>query len=286
MKSSQTSSKPLSKTASKPGKEIRLNRFLASCSLGSRRKVEELILAGKISINGAVCTDLAIQVNPERDEIRYENKVLQGAEEAIYLILNKPLGYVVSRKDEYDRKTVYDLLPERYVNLPYAGRLDKNSEGLLLFTNDGILIKQLTHPSHKVEKTYRVVIDKKLNRSELQKLRTGVEIEGGLTHSAGVYVKSDTEKSMNLKLVITEGRKRQIRQMIEAVGAKVISLRRLQFGPIQLKDLPVGRWRPLFPGEINALYKETGLKKGAKYDHVNKQDIISSIDKETKDITE
>jgi len=264
VKSSTTSSKPSSKTASKPGKSFRLNRFLADCGLGSRRKTEELISSGLISVNNEICRDLSCQIDPEQDEVRYQDKLLSREEKKIYLMLNKPLGYVVSRKDEYDRKTVYDLLPEHFANLPYAGRLDKNSEGLLLFTNDGVLIKQLTHPSHKVEKSYRVVVDRKLSRSALKQLREGVMIEGGITQSAGVFVKSESEKEMQLKLVIKEGRKRQIRQMIEAVGAKVVSLRRLQFGSLQLKDLPLGRWRPLSRNEITALYFDSGLKKSDK----------------------
>lgn len=261
MSFSKISSKHQSKPVLKPGSSVRLNRFLADCGLGSRRKVEELISGGKIYVNGKTCTDFSVQIDPANDEVTFQGKVLQPSEEKIFIVLNKPQGYVVSKSDEYSRKTVYELLPERYANTPYAGRLDKGSEGLLLFTSDGTLIKQLTHPSHKVEKIYRVVIDKKLTRADLERLRKGVEIEGGLTQSAGVYVKNQTESSMVLKMVITEGRKRQIRYMIEAVGAKVKSLKRLQFGPLILKDLPLGRWRPLTQLEIRALYAASGLKK-------------------------
>lgn len=254
MRSLPTSSKPSSKTASKPGEMIRLNRFLADCNLGSRRKTEALISSGKISVNGVICTDLSSTIDPQRDEVSFEGRLLKAETEKIFIILNKPAGYVVSQSDEYKRKTVYDLLPSRFASLPYAGRLDKNSEGLLLFCNDGKLIKRLTHPSHKVEKVYRVQIEPKLPRPAIAKLRQGVEIAGGLTQSAGVFVKSQSEHAMTLKMVITEGRKHQIRLMIEAVGAKVKNLRRLQFGPLLLKDLPVGRWRVLQDYEIRALY--------------------------------
>lgn len=265
MKSSQTSSKQSSKPVSKPGKSIRLNRFLADCGLGSRRKVESLITEGAISINGEVCRDLSQTVDPDTDRVVHAGKELKANSDKIYIILNKPMGYVVSQQDEYSRKTVYDLLPEQFASLPYAGRLDKNSEGLLLFTNDGELIKKLTHPSHKVEKVYRVWVEPKLRRSAILSLREGVEIEGGKTHSAKVYVKSESEESMLLKLVITEGRKRQIRHMIEAVGGKVKSLRRVQFGPIILGDLPPGRWRPLLLPEIRALLKAgREVKPGTK----------------------
>jgi 23S rRNA pseudouridine2605 synthase len=264
VKSSQVSSKQLSKTALKPGKTVRLNRFLADCGLGSRRKVEALITAAQISVNGEICTDLSSQIDPSRDQVCYDGRVLSAEAEKIFIVLNKPTGYVVSQKDEYSRKTVYDLLPEKYASLPYAGRLDKSSEGLLLFCNDGKLIKQLTHPSHKVEKVYRVQVEPKLTRAAIARLRQGVEIEGGRTQSAGVYVKSETEQGMSLKMVITEGRKRQIRYMLEAVGGKVRSLRRVQFGPLLIKDLPLGRWRPLLAPEIRALYKASEMKSKPK----------------------
>ncbi len=274
MKSFQVSSKQSSKTASKPGETVRLNRFLADCGLGSRRGVEALITDGKISVNGTICKDLASQVDPSQDEVRYQGKIL-SIEKKTYLVLNKPMGYVVSQKDEFDRKTVYDLLPDEFANLPYAGRLDKNTEGLLLFCNDGTLIKQLTHPSYEVEKVYRVQIEPKISLTAIEKLRQGVVIDGGLTQSAGVFVKSQSNTGMSLKVVISEGRKRQIRLMIKAVGARVINLKRVQFGPLFIKDLPVGRWRPLTADEVRALYKTAASAKLAK----NPQTPKSSRDK-------
>ena len=274
MKSFQVSSKQSSKTASKPGETVRLNRFLADCGLGSRRGVETLITDGKISVNGTICKDLASQVDPSQDEVRYQGKIL-SIEKKTYLVLNKPMGYVVSQKDEFDRKTVYDLLPDEFANLPYAGRLDKNTEGLLLFCNDGTLIKQLTHPSYEVEKVYRVQIEPKISLTAIEKLRQGVVIDGGLTQSAGVFVKSQSNTGMSLKVVISEGRKRQIRLMIKAVGARVINLKRVQFGPLFIKDLPVGRWRPLTADEVRALYKTAASAKLAK----NPQTPKSSRDK-------
>ncbi len=256
MSSSVSSTKTSSKTASKSGEGTRLNRFLADCGLGSRRKVESLITEGRISINGRICTDLAQRVEPAKDQVSLDGKAVTANQEKQYLILNKPRGYVVSQSDELGRETVYALLPEKSRQLAYAGRLDKNSEGLLLLTNDTALINLLTHPNYKVEKVYKVDIDRPLRKKELDALRRGVEIEGGLTMPAGIYVKSETETSMSLKVVITEGRKRQIRQMMEAVGAKVRSLKRLQFGPLKLKDLPTGRWRKLEPGEVRALFAQ------------------------------
>lgn len=244
---------------------MRFNRFLAKCGLGSRRKVEELITTGQIIINGTKCTDLAYIVDVESDEVSYLGKRLKLPTDEHYIILNKPTGYVVSQSDEYSRNTVYDLLPESFANLPYAGRLDRNSEGLLLFTGDGELIRRLTHPSYKIEKTYRVRVAPPLAKAEIDALRAGVEIDGKKSSSAKVYVKSKSEESMTLRIVISEGRKRQIRRMISAVGSSVKSLRRVQFGNIRLDDLPSGRWRPLFENEVRALYRSVDLKQDKRF---------------------
>lgn len=251
--SSTKSSKTSSKTASKSGEGVRLNRWLAECGICSRRDADELIRTGQVRVNGEVCTDLSQRIVSGKDEVSYGSKSLQRTGEKVYLMLNKPRGYVVTKADEFDRQTIYSLLPDSAANLSYAGRLDKNSEGLLLLTNDGELINGLTHPTHKIEKVYKVQINRRLSKNELDALRNGVRIEGGMTHSAGVYVKSSTETGMILKVVLTEGRKRQIRQMVESVGAKVLHLRRLQFGSLLLKDLPLGRWRPLTPAEVRGL---------------------------------
>ncbi len=253
MNSSRDSSPRSSKTASKPGEGIRLNRWLAECGVCSRRDADEIIRAGKVRVNGEPCLDLSRRIDPAADTVSYEGKELQRNAERVYLMLNKPRGYVVTHSDELARETIYSLLPESAAKLRYAGRLDKNSEGLLLITNDGDLIQSLTHPTRKIEKVYRVEINRHLNRKELQDLRQGVHIEGGITHPAGVFVKNEAGQGMTLKMVITEGRKRQIRQMIEAVGAKVLHLKRMQFGTLMLKDLPLGRWRYLSSTEVRSL---------------------------------
>ena len=251
--SSPNSIKPSSKTVLRDGKTLRLNRYIADCGQGSRRKVEEFITSGRIKVNGILVKDLSQRVNPAEDKVTLDGKPIHPQKEKYYLILNKPRGYIVSQSDELGRKTVYSLLPPKGKQLAYAGRLDKDSEGLLLFTNDTAMINLLTRPENKVDKVYKVDINRRLNNAELNTLRNGVEIEGGKTLPAGVYVKAQSPDTMSLKIVITEGRKRQIRQMIEAIGAKVTYLKRLQFGPLQLKDLPVGRWRLLEPAEIKAL---------------------------------
>lgn len=260
MNSSRVSSKQSSKTALNAGNAMRLNRWLASCGLGSRRSVEELITSGRISLNGQICTFLSSNVSAN-DEVCLDGKPLSPDKELLYIMLYKPRGYVVSHADEQGRQTVYDLLPPEAKKLNYAGRLDKNSEGLLLLTNDGALINALTHPSFKVEKVYRVDISPALPMRSINQLRQGVDIEGGRSLPAGVFIKSRSEKGMTLKIAIREGRKRQIRQMVEAVGGKVHALKRLQFGPLVLKNLPLGSWRLLSPPEIRALKKITDKGK-------------------------
>lgn len=257
MNSSQGYSTPSSKTASKPGEPMRLNRWLALSGVCSRRAADELIRSGEVRVNGEICTDLSRRVDPKKDRVSLHGEELKPPTEMVYLMLNKPRGVLVTRADEFQRDTIYSLLPQGAHNLRYAGRLDKGSEGLLLMTNDGELINALTHPKYGVEKVYRVEINRVLTRRELNDLRRGVPIEGGQTRPAGVFVKSHGENGMTLKIVISEGRKRQIRQMLEAVGARVKRLKRLQFGTLQLKDLPEGRWRHLRPAELRSLKKLT-----------------------------
>lgn len=253
MSSSLSSSETSSRTALKPGDTIRLNHFLAKSGICSRREADNLIKSGQISVNGEICTDLGCQIDPIKDIIIYKGKKVQPQKDKVYLMLNKPKGYLVTHSDEFNRKTIYELLPDNAQDLRYAGRLDKDSEGLLLLTNDGELLNLLTHPSSKIEKVYKVRINRKLTKRELNILRQGVPIEGGKTQPAGVFVKKSSENDMTLKIVLTEGKKREIRQMMEAVGAKVLSLRRVQFANLRLKDLPIGRWRYLTRAEIKAL---------------------------------
>ena len=253
MSSFLNSSKILSRTALKPGDTIRLNHFLAESGICSRREADRLIKSGQIFVNGEICTDLSSKIDPLKDIVIYKDKRVQPLIGKEYIMLNKPKGYLVTHSDEYNRKTIYELLPDNTQNLRYVGRLDKDSEGLLLLTNDGELLNLLTHPSSKIEKVYKVRINRRLSKKELNTLRQGVPIEGGKTQSAGVFVKNSSDNAMTLKIVLTEGKKREIRQMIEAVGAKVLSLRRVQFANLILKDLPIGRWRYLTRAEIKAL---------------------------------
>jgi 23S rRNA pseudouridine2605 synthase len=232
---------------------VRINRFLAQANLGSRRQVEELILNGKVLVNGKICKELSTQIDPAGDSVVCNGKVVRSDQELMYIMLNKPLDYIVTRSDEYGRKTVFDLLPDFARSLNPVGRLDKDSEGLLILTNDGSLANQITHPRYKLEKVYKVEVQGNLTKEAIDRLRQGVEIEGVKTQSARVFTKSHIGDRYVLRITLREGKKRQIRYMIEAIGCKVLHLKRLQIGDISLEKLPVGMWRFLRPNEIISL---------------------------------
>ncbi len=235
---------------------MRINKYIAKSTGCSRRKAEEYILSGKVKINGRVCQDLATNVLEHDDKIELDGQAITLDIPLIYLMLNKPKGLVVTRSDEYDRRTVYSLLPPELDFVKPVGRLDKDSEGLLLLTNDGEMINKILHPKYKLEKVYQVVVAGKVNKTQLAKLREGIDIGDGVTQPAGVYVRRNGERKTSLKFVLKEGRKRQIRRMLESVELKVLSLRRSQIGDLQLGKLPQGQWRYLTRQEIIFLKKD------------------------------
>ncbi len=217
---------------------MRINKFLAQCNLGSRRQVEELVKAGQVKVNGEICTNLATQIS-EEDTVEFKNKTLEANTDKIYLALNKPVDYLVTKTDPYYRKTIYELLPPQYQNLKYVGRLDCDSEGLLLMTNDGDWVNQITHPKNKIPKIYQIVLNKPLNAQQILKLQTGIIIDGQKTLPAQVREIA----KMTLEIKIFEGRKRQIREMIKAVGSGVVSLKRIQIGKLELGNLTSGKFK-------------------------------------------
>jgi 23S rRNA pseudouridine2605 synthase len=236
-------------------KKIRINKFLARCNLGSRRQVEELVTAGKVSVNDLPIADLATMIDPQNDIVRYKGKIISMFTEKIYLMLNKPKNYLVSSRDDFARKTVYELLPDFGVHLFAVGRLDYNSEGLLLFTSDGDFANRMLHPRYKLPKVYKVTVKGHLKAEQIAELRKGVKIESGMTQPAQVFIKGKGENKMILKITIYEGQKRQIRYMIKAVGSEVLELKRLQIGSVLLGKLPPGMWRMLKPSEVESLQK-------------------------------
>lgn len=218
---------------------MRINKFLAQCNLGSRRKVEELVKNGEIIVNNKIISDLSTQIDETKDEVKYKNKILKNQNEKIYIALNKPVGFIVTKTDDYGRKTIYDLLPNEFQNLKYVGRLDYTSEGLIIMTNDGDFIEEITHPKYKLQKIYEVLLNKTLTKSQLQNLRDGIIIEEKKTLPAKVNLIDKTK----LEITIFEGRKRQIREMIKTVGSGIINLKRIQIGKLQLGNIASGKYK-------------------------------------------
>ncbi len=217
--------------------KIRLNKFLAQCGIASRRKAEELILSGKVRVNGRVVRELAFFVNPEKDEVKVGKKVVKP-ERKIYIVMNKPVGYVCAVKDRWN-PTVIDLLKGVEERVYPVGRLDLRSEGLLIITNDGELTHLLTHPSGEIKKTYLVEPDRLPSEAELNMLRDGIPLEDGLTSPAKVRVFPDGW----VEITIGEGRKREVRRMFDYLGIRVKRLKRIAIGKMRLEKLEEGKYR-------------------------------------------
>ena len=232
---------------------MRINRFLAAAGLGSRRGVEELITTGRVKINGRVVTDLGTQVG-EEDSVKVGSRVVRP-QQHIYAVLNKPCGYLCTADDERGRRTIFDLLPSNWPQVSYVGRLDKESEGLLLITNDGDLSLKLTHPRYKIEKEYEVTIDRPFDPAHREKLLHGIHIEGGLAKAEAV----NTRGPKALRLILRQGIKRQIRLMLYSLGYEVVHLFRTRIGSIKV-DVQSGEWRLLTAKEVELLREEPPAK--------------------------
>lgn len=238
--------------------EERLQKYLANSGIASRRKAEEYILDGKVKVNGKVVTELGTKVNSEKDVIEFEGKRVNNDIKKVYVLLNKPIDYVTTVKDQFSRNTVVDLVKNAGSNLLPVGRLDMYTSGALILTNDGDFIFHVTHPKHEVEKTYTVTLRGKVTNEEVEELKKGVIIdEGYKTKPAKVRImKIDEEKNLSrLEIVIHEGKNRQVRKMCEAIGKKVIALHRSKIGNIGVKDLKIGQWRYLTAKEVEVLMK-------------------------------
>jgi pseudouridine synthase len=237
-----------------PEEPLRLQKFLARCAIGSRRFCETLIDAGRVSLNGETVTERGVCVDPQRDEVRVDGRPVRAHRKRLVLMLNKPDGCVTTRSDPRGDPTVYDLIPERWrLELFSIGRLDKNTEGLLLFTNDGELAYRLTHPKFSVDKTYELRLKGQFQRKDLQPLEKGIHLGDGPTAPARIGAFQATAEETCLALTIHEGRKRLIRRMCRKLGVPLRYLRRVQMGPIQLGHLARGKWRLLRAEEIRSL---------------------------------
>ncbi len=237
----------------------RLQKYLANQGIASRRKAEEYILQGKVKVNGKVVLELGTKINPEKDKIEFEGKEVKKQEKKTYVLLNKPIDYVTTVKDQFHRNTVVDLVKNAGNNLLPVGRLDMYTSGALILTNDGDFIYHVTHPKHEVEKTYTVTLRGKVTNEEVEKLKQGIMIEDSyITKPAKVRIlKIDEEKNISrLEIIIHEGKNRQVRKMCEAVGKKVVALHRSKIGNISVKDLKIGQWRYLKEEEVKELMHE------------------------------
>lgn len=243
---------------------MRLNRFLALSGLGARRKVEGLILEGRIEVNGETVETLGVQVDPDRDRVVCDGQRLRIPRTYLYLAMNKPSGVVVSAGDERGRQTVYDLLSPRWrAKVRAVGRLDRASEGLLIFTNDGELAHGLMHPSHGVQRAYLAWVTPPPGREAVEQLRRGVPLGGGETSGpADVRVSGTRGGTARVRLTLREGKNREVRRMFRAVGARVLALRRVRIDGVYLGDLRAGSIRPLGQAEIASLQRAAGLVRG------------------------
>lgn len=234
--------------------QVRLQKFLARAGVASRRASEKLIEAGRISVNGQVVTELGTKVDPEADEVRLDGAPVRKAAEAVTLMLNKPAGYLTSMKDPQGRPCVAQLVPlDEFPALYPLGRLDYDTTGLLLFSTDGELGNAVLHPSHHVDKTYRALVKGKPSEAALDRLRSGVVLDDGPTQPAEVRLAGRKGKNVYVEIIIHEGRKRQVKRMCEAIGHPVLQLHRASFGPLELGDLPEGKYRVLSEQEVAAL---------------------------------
>ncbi|MFW0862179.1 MAG: pseudouridine synthase [Candidatus Komeilibacteria bacterium] len=212
---------------------MRLQKFLASAGIASRRGAEEIIKRGLITVNGEVVTEMGVKIDPDKDKVTAYGKKVSLPKEHVYLMVNKPAGYITTANDPYNRKTVYDLIPEKYHNLFPVGRLDKDSEGLLLFTDDGELAQQLTHPKFEHSKEYFVRLDKKITRELFTKLKYGIKLDEGVAK----VDKLDKKGTKELSLTLHQGWKRQIRRMMEEAGFEVELLQRTKLANYNIEDL-------------------------------------------------
>ena len=233
--------------------EIRLQKYLAEAGIASRRKCEEYIVQGRVKVNNEVAT-LGMKINPETDIVLFDDKKIDKKEELVYILLNKPIGYVTTSKDQFSRDSVLDLVKVKQRIVP-VGRLDMYTSGALLLSNDGDFVYRITHPKHEIDKTYTVTVKGIVTDEEVEMLRAGVQIEDYITKPAKVKIlKTDIEKDISrLEITIHEGKNRQVRKMCEAVGRKVQALHRSKIGNIGVKDLKLGTWRYLTSKEIQYL---------------------------------
>ncbi|WMM26491.1 pseudouridine synthase [Tissierella sp. MB52-C2] len=232
---------------------MRLQKYIALCGISSRRKAEQLIIDGKVMVNNKVITELGTTIDPNKDVVKVDNKKIKAEKNKVYIMLNKPIGFVTTLKDEKDRKIVTDLIEGVKERIYPVGRLDADTTGLLLLTNDGDMAYKLTHPSNEIMKKYIAIVEGVPNKAELEKFRRGLVIDGKKTSNAYIKIAKRYDTESILEIVIHEGRNRQVKKMCEAINHPVKKLKRVSIGEIQIGGLDIGNWRYLDDEEIKYL---------------------------------
>jgi 23S rRNA pseudouridine2605 synthase len=235
--------------------EKRLQKILSEIGIASRRSAEELIIEGRVTVNGRIAI-LGMKADPDRDHIKFDGKLIARPEPKVYIILNKPRSVVTSLRDPEGRPTVKDYLKGVKYRIFPVGRLDYDSEGLLLLTNDGDFAQAILHPAKKISKSYLVKVKGSPEEEDIKKLRVGIQLEDGITAPAKLQKSRSTENNIWLEITIHEGRKRQIRRMLEQIGHPVLKLKRIRINGIELGNLKPGEYRYLKPEELSILRKE------------------------------
>ena len=243
--------------------KVRLQKFMSECGIASRRKSEELIESGKVRVNGAVAS-LGDKINPKKDTVTVSGKKIVKQKEHKYIMLHKPRGFITTMSDEMERKCVAQLISDVPQRVYTVGRLDRDSEGLLLFTNDGEFTNALTHPKKHVSKTYRVTVRPGITDEQLSAITEGIIIDDRKTAPAEVRVVTKEENRVVLEIILYEGRNRQIRKMCEQLGLEVARLKRTAIGSVKLGMLKQGDWRELTEDEVRKLMLAAGLERKKK----------------------
>ena len=233
---------------------MRIQKFLSRAGVASRRKAETMVLEGRVSVNGTVVTELGTKVEPSRDRVEVDGVPVR-LPDPLWIRFHKPAGVLCTAVDTHGRRTIYDLLPREHRTLRYVGRLDLETEGLLLLTNDGDIANRIQHPRYQVEREYDLSVRGVPSKKDVARLREGVQLDDGLARPIRVEVAAPVDGCGKLTLVMTEGRKREVRRLMYAVGYPVVTLVRVRFGPVKLGGLPVGEWEALSSHDVMALAK-------------------------------
>ena len=237
---------------------MRIQKYIAQAGIASRRKAEEMILQGLVTVNGEPLCELGYKVK-ENDQVAINGELIVGFDKKVYYMLYKPKGYVTTVKDQFHRPCVIDLIGEEVTSRVYpAGRLDYNTEGLLILSNDGDFVNAITHPKNRIEKKYIAVVAGVIQEQSIEKLKRGIVIDQKKTAPAKVFLSEIFKDKSVVEITIFEGRNRQVRKMFEAVGHHVIDLKRVQIGPLELGSLKIGKIRRLNPNEVQALLHAAG----------------------------